>query len=106
MNKDKCGNFIKFTLIDYSLDSEYSNHTEVVMSNDKFNNSNECKFEISKRDIQIREKFAQYYKDTPSGMNNKDALPLWKTLMEWCRNNHCTEDEINKSKLLGISYEI
>ncbi len=99
MIKDVYGNFIEFTLIDHSLESECSDHTEAVMNN-------ECKFEISERDIQIREKFAQYYKDTPSGMNNKDALPLWNTLMEWCRNNHYTQDEINKSKLLGVSYEI
>lgn len=64
-----------------------------------------CNFKPGQREIELRAKLLQYYKNTPNNMPNKVASRYWKQFIDWCRINGFTQDEITAAKKSIAPYE-
>ena len=69
------------------------------MNNNIFKSQYECNFAPDSRWLALCDRLEQYYRDTPSSMSNKAALPKWHNFLNWCRDNGYTRDEINRAKI-------
>lgn len=64
----------------------------------KFQSNYQTIWKPDERDCAIDEKLAQYYRDTPDSMDNKQAAKYYRVFSEWCRNSGYTPEEISRSK--------
>jgi len=55
------------------------------------------------RVIDLEERLAMYYTQTPKEVSNKDAQAHYKQFISWCTDNGYTQEEINQAKR-NVSY--
>lgn len=50
------------------------------------------------RDTALHNRMLKYYRDTPNGMDNKEAMVYWREFRQWCNDRGYTQEEIVKAK--------
>ncbi len=55
-------------------------------------------FTPSQRDIDLHERLAQYYRDTPRSMSNTESRPISKAFTKWRKERGYTNDDVNRAK--------
>lgn len=55
-------------------------------------------FKPDDRKNALVDRLEEYYKSTPSGMDNRNAMKYWKEFICWAGDRGYTQQEINKAK--------
>ena len=55
-------------------------------------------FTPSEREIALYDRLVQYYKDTPSRMDNRTAQRDWVRFQDWCKKYEYSREEVNTMK--------